>query len=757
MNLATSTVATAPSPATTGLSLTLAAGEGARFPAAGSFTVGCAPTGVTATLSNTEFLRVASRTGDVLTIATGGRAYEPAYTAGTVARTIVVGDQVFLSPTVSWIDQLLGLRDELKFLNLVNFFAILQGVYNYKSTNTRHGDQGLTNASRAEGGGCGITREATFGDSASAGCTSGVGTITYARADAWPYSMRDQLSMWGIPANGTGIYRCQDNTVVHSAWAFAGTWTGAATYSSCGAINSTATMTVDRPGTMLDVFFADGFSGTASVTVDGVLLGSVTAAGVLRTGKKRFVVTTFPGSQVVVKVTTLGTGFGVIGASVWTPNGGLITDLVAQSGSRLGSGTGTSVWTDTSTSTAPWQVYGQVYKGGIFGKTRTVTDIVTNGTTTVTSATAAFDADRDTGESIDQVADATTGPLWPAGTYIVQVNSATSITISKTAYGSWTARTANIGRDPSAVHVALGGNDLQQGRTGAQIKADAITFVNMIRAQWPMADVFWHLENELPPANASAAAELDMRVNLYGMADDRDLAMLDWFDRVGNYSTGVANGVYQDNVAHMTPGMYTNFGSAFAFTRCVGGSGPQQAVRGPFFDNDVVPRWYADGFTRYKTPIVANGSAFSATEAIQYQIPLPPNSLKVGDTVKIDVVGTYTATVVGAIIGRVRIGTAGTISDTQAATTVATANAGATGAAFHIEAALTVRAIGVSGSVEVTVWACLDNTATRISAPAAATVDTTVKQFLSLTGIASGGTAPSGTPNIAYHLTARKT
>lgn len=95
-NAAYSLVATAPSPATSGLTLTVTAGEGARFadPAvAGPYYVTLWPTGAQpmwaaggATAGNFEIALCTARSGDVLTLT---RAQQ-----GTTARTVVIGDQV---------------------------------------------------------------------------------------------------------------------------------------------------------------------------------------------------------------------------------------------------------------------------------------------------------------------------------------------------------------------------------------------------------------------------------------------------------------------------------------------------------------------------------------------------------------------------------------------------------------------------------------------------------------------------------------
>lgn len=86
-NFAASTVATAPSPATSGLSLTVASGEGARFPTPPFNLVAFPTTATYATMAAVaEIVRVTAIAGDVLTIPAGGRAQE-----GTTAKSIAVG------------------------------------------------------------------------------------------------------------------------------------------------------------------------------------------------------------------------------------------------------------------------------------------------------------------------------------------------------------------------------------------------------------------------------------------------------------------------------------------------------------------------------------------------------------------------------------------------------------------------------------------------------------------------------------------
>jgi hypothetical protein len=84
-NFALSLVAVAPTPATSGTSLTVTAGEGAGFPAV-PFNATIAPPSGVPTRANAEIVRVTARSGDVLTIT---RAQE-----GSTARSIQIGDLI---------------------------------------------------------------------------------------------------------------------------------------------------------------------------------------------------------------------------------------------------------------------------------------------------------------------------------------------------------------------------------------------------------------------------------------------------------------------------------------------------------------------------------------------------------------------------------------------------------------------------------------------------------------------------------------
>lgn len=88
-NFAYSTVATAPSPAASGPSLVVGAGQGTRFPTA-PFNAIVWPVSVLPTFAVSEIVRVTAVSTDTLTITRGQE--------NTAGRTIVVGDQIALAP-----------------------------------------------------------------------------------------------------------------------------------------------------------------------------------------------------------------------------------------------------------------------------------------------------------------------------------------------------------------------------------------------------------------------------------------------------------------------------------------------------------------------------------------------------------------------------------------------------------------------------------------------------------------------------------
>lgn len=99
-NFAYSTIATAPSPASSGTSTTVQSGDGTKFPAA-SFNAVVWPAGVQPSSSNAEIVRVTAISTDTFTIT---RAQE-----GSSARSIIVGDQIAAAVTAKWWSDIEGL------------------------------------------------------------------------------------------------------------------------------------------------------------------------------------------------------------------------------------------------------------------------------------------------------------------------------------------------------------------------------------------------------------------------------------------------------------------------------------------------------------------------------------------------------------------------------------------------------------------------------------------------------------------------
>jgi hypothetical protein len=110
-NFAYSTVATAPSPATSGTSLVVATGEGAAFPAV-PFNATICPAGTQPTNANAEIIRVTASSTD--TFGTIIRAQE-----GTNARTVIVGDQIFAAVTTKTLTDIETLLTYPSFANVV--------------------------------------------------------------------------------------------------------------------------------------------------------------------------------------------------------------------------------------------------------------------------------------------------------------------------------------------------------------------------------------------------------------------------------------------------------------------------------------------------------------------------------------------------------------------------------------------------------------------------------------------------------------
>jgi hypothetical protein len=120
-NFAYGTVATAPSPATSGTSLVLGSGQGALFPTSFPYSVVIWATGVNPTSANAEIVTVTNISTDTLTIV---RAQE-----GTSARTVVVGDQVMYAITGELLRRFEGIFSILQSDNSVSSVNTAQNVF----------------------------------------------------------------------------------------------------------------------------------------------------------------------------------------------------------------------------------------------------------------------------------------------------------------------------------------------------------------------------------------------------------------------------------------------------------------------------------------------------------------------------------------------------------------------------------------------------------------------------------------------------
>lgn len=120
-NFAYSLVETAPSPASSGVSLNVTAGQGALFPAV-PFNLVIWPAGAQPLSTTAEIVTVTAISGDVLTIV---RAQE-----GTAARTVVIGDQVSAGITKRTLNDVEGnLQPATNMQVQPNFVTVLGGEY----------------------------------------------------------------------------------------------------------------------------------------------------------------------------------------------------------------------------------------------------------------------------------------------------------------------------------------------------------------------------------------------------------------------------------------------------------------------------------------------------------------------------------------------------------------------------------------------------------------------------------------------------
>lgn len=445
-----------------------------------------------------------------------------------------------------------------------NPFQTSLNAYNLKPSNTRRIRAGLGRATAGE-----VSEHIVVGDSLSAGCVFGATTpIIFDRAHAWPRMMAKSLGI----EDGTGWVRVNDNQLGSPLyWTFSGTWNSSPKFYSLGSSTATATFTVPTgmSGTAFSVMWFDPGAGGTQYPWTISVNGAASGAG-FRTTDSDFaaagwrVTTLLPGtiaagSTIVLTAGAQGLYLGA--AKLWNPAaGGLQVHNLAQSSSRAYStASGLSDrWASVGTNGL-----GTMLASGTNGTTvwskRTITDLVLNGTTTATSATAVFTND-DLGKSIRIPADLVSLKLPIGNVYIAAVNSATSITLSSAALVTASGVTADIGQVPDCLHIELGGNDLSNAISAANIVAAITT----IRGFLPNTDVVLHAIPQ--PANSLIAnATYDAYVSaLYDLADTLDVPLIDLRARYGLNSDMVTNQLMGDSATHARPALYADWGTNVA-------------------------------------------------------------------------------------------------------------------------------------------------------------------------------------------------
>jgi hypothetical protein len=684
----------------------------------------------------TEIQRITAATagGTTITVTRGADGTTPVAHAATSVFNIVVV-RSYLNSTRN------GGAPSYAPEILANQFDPRRSIYNWKSSNTRWLRRGLAIAARG-----GKSDHICIGDSITAGAVSGIGTTLYDRPNAWPIAMRNALAGMGVPVGGTGIVRPIDNASTDARYSSTGTWGNNGVYIFSTTVSSTLTFTPDSSGTIADVQYYDGAAGTFTISVNGVVVRTVTGSGSGSAWKHARIT----GQNIVANLTKIvltqtvvnTTGIIIAGINVYTPNGGLIIHNVAQSGSRASGNTGVNSWTDTTStgnSASPYKTFGD--SGG---RSRQVTDAVFNATTTVTSATANFTND-DIGSPLDQNAVPTAGIILPENTYIASVTNSTTAIMNQAAYVSATTQTVTINRDPHVVHLAIGGNDMiQLGITSLAATTAAIT---TLRNLYPNSDAILHLFHNITTTLVSQADQDSFAAAFYQLADTLDIPLFDWRDRVGTYAQAQANGIMGDYQVHLKGSGYAMIGSLLA--EVIGESaGKTQGVFTPTQDTDFTNKIYVDNLTTAWTWAFGPDTA-ATTERVVGSRKIPANSLKVGSSIDFQQFIRVGATSITTT--RIRIGTTGTTADAAVVTIAATAATNA--AARWVEGVATVLAIGASGNF---LGGGVENVgaiaATGTQTATSGTFDTTKDLFITVTvqTTSSVTLATSGRAELTY-------
>lgn len=447
-----------------------------------------------------------------------------------------------------------------------NPFDARVNAYNYKPSNTKRTRAGLGRA--AVGG---VSEWLIVGDSFSAGAIFGATTpFVFDRPHTWPRMMAKALGV----EDGTGWVRVNDDALGSPYnWTFTGSWNMAAKFYALGTSTSTATFTVPdgMTGGAVSIMWFDFAAGGGTypwiASVDGATSGNgyrVTTSELATAGWRVTTLTPDAGlkSGSTVVITAGANSMVLAGIKIWSPaDGGLQVHNLAQSGSRAYSTTTgeTDKWASTGTNGL-----GTLLATGTNGTTawskRTITDgVLTAGSNVFDSATANFTLD-DIGKSIYTPADLVSLKLPPGNVYIQQWVSSTRVLLNTNALAAGTGLTVDIGQVPDCVFIELGGNDLSNSVSSANI----IAAITAIRNMLPNTDVVLMVIPQ-PDNSLIANATYDAWVSdMYDLADTLDCPLVDLRARYGTHADLTNNRLLGDSAAHTQTAVFADVGASVA-------------------------------------------------------------------------------------------------------------------------------------------------------------------------------------------------
>ncbi len=189
-----------------------------------------------------------------------------------------------------------------------------------------------------------------------------------------------------------------------------------------------------------------------------------------------------------------------------------------------------------------------------------------------------------------------------------------------------------------------------------------------------------------------------------------------------------------------------------------------EADTGKFKIGDGVTAWVSLPYVGpVKSATVAASAAINTTETIigggvGTEAFVPANSLKVGSTIKVTILGTNTSSVGNASTFRLRMGPLGTIAETVQASAAITSAASGTTIPFKAVLELTVRTIGATGtlagslSVQNQGTTGIFTAAANVVVATVAALDTTVNNYLTVTYQSAAATTTSTIQNVIIEV-----